>query len=65
MKTIEVSDHLAKEIEDAKYAALQTVLVSVAQEFLDVSSIDTPVGERHLYHTMTGKKLTIRADWSL
>ncbi len=63
MKTIEVSDQLAKEIEDAKHAALQDILVKMGQEFLDTTSVGTPRGERHLYHCMTGKKLTLRADW--
>ena len=63
MKTVEVSNQVAQEIEDAKHAASKDILVEIAKEFLDVTSVDTPLGERHLYHAMTGKKLTVRADW--
>ena len=64
MKMIEVSDDVAKEIEDATEAEVGRVLSTMAQEFVDLSSIGTPQGQRELFHTLTGKRLTIRADWS-
>jgi hypothetical protein len=64
MKTIEVSDDVAKEIEGATNAEAGSILSRMAQEFVDVGCIGTPAGQRELVHTLTGKKLTIRADWS-
>ena len=64
MKTIEVSDDVAKVIEDATEAEVGRVLSEMAQEFVDLSCIGTPRGQREFSHTLTGKRLTVRADWS-
>ena len=64
MKTIEVSDHIAKVIDAAAEEGVASVLSRMAQEFIDVSSISTPPGRKELVHALTGKRLTIRADWS-
>ena len=65
MKTIEVPDDVVKEIEAATEGGVGNVLSRIAQEFVDVSCIATPQGQREFIHTLTGKKLTVRGDWSV
>lgn len=64
MKTIEVPDDAVKEIEAATDAEVASIVSRMAQQFVDVSNIATPKGQREFVHTLTGKKLTVRADWS-
>ena len=64
MKTIEVSDQIAQEIETLTRVEIDTVLVRAAGEFLDATPCNMPPGEKLLIHAMTGRMLKVQAIWS-
>ncbi len=64
MKTIEISDAVADAIENTKQEAVISTLISLCQEFIDVTSVGAPQGQRDYIHRLTGEKLTIRATWT-
>ncbi len=62
-KTIEVSDELADELENATSSEVGYILVKAAQDFIDVTEIGSPRGHKELIHIMTGRKLHLNAVW--
>lgn len=63
MKTFEVNDDVAAEIEYAAESEVTRLLSALAQEFIDVSALSTPPGEKEFVHSLTGKRLKISAHW--
>ncbi len=63
MKTFEVDDDVATDIEEAAEHEITRLLRAHAQEFIDVTTFDIPPNQKVYVHTLTGKKLWITAQW--
>ncbi len=61
--TIKVSRRVADEIERQQAASFDEILSSLATEFVEMTSIGTPIKERHFNHSLTGKTLVVSAKW--
>ncbi len=63
MKTIEISDGLAQEIEGLKQEAITAMLVDASQTFIDITEVGTPKGSKIMMHSLTGKRIFLSGVW--
>lgn len=63
-RAVEVSDSVAKAVEDATDAEVGAILRRVASEFIDVTTIGMPRGQKVLVYSLTGKTLIVRGVWT-
>ena len=50
---------LPKAIEEE----INSAMVRIATEFIDITELSAPSGEKHLLHVLTGKTLIVTVRW--
>ena len=60
---VEVKRSTLDEIEHRKMQGVDEALLRLATEFIEVTSIETRIGERRFTHSLTGKTLVVSAKW--